>query len=387
MLATTLPSTTVAILTPSGRGAVAVASVRGAEAVRLVSKFFAPRNADAWQHAAIGQVLYGGWTSNGGAMTEENAEDVIVCRVANDSIEIHCHGGIASTRIVEDLASAGAQVCDWSTIAFADERNPIQTAARIALADAVTERTAEILLDQLNGALETAIRTISATLETDASAADSDLQTLLDRAPVGLHLTSPWRVVIAGAPNVGKSSLVNAFLGYNRALVFDQPGTTRDIVEATTSLDGWPVTFADTAGLRTTADALEIAGIERAQNAVAEADCLILVFDASQPWTKVCQDVANAWPNAIIVHNKADLQAHERPIRPDGIRTSALRGTGIDQLTFAIVGQLVDVEIRLGDAVPFRETQVEQLQIARSLIAGQDLSAAKSALLALLGPR
>jgi tRNA modification GTPase len=386
MLVTPPSRTIVAILTPSGRGAVSVISVRGAEAVRLVSKFFAPRNANVWRHAAIGQVFYGGWTSNG-AEVDEHAEDVIVCRVTDDAIEIHCHGGIASTRIAEDLVSAGAHVCDWPAIVFADEPNPIRAAARVALADAVTERTAEILLDQLNGALEIAIRTIVQTLEADASTALSDLQELLDRAAVGLHLTNPWRVVIAGAPNVGKSSLVNAILGYDRALVFDQPGTTRDIVEATTSLDGWPVTFVDTAGLRITADALEIAGIERARNAVAGADCLILVFDGSQPWTKECEDVANAWPNAIVVHNKADLQAHDRPVRPDGIRTSALIGSGIDQLTAAIVGQLVDVEIRLGDAVPFRETQVEQLQIVRSLIVRQELPAAKAALLALIRPR
>jgi tRNA modification GTPase len=381
MLVTSLPRTTVAILTPSGRGAVAVVSVRGAEAVQLVSKFFAPRNVDGWKHAAIGQVFYGGWA--GAATTDEHAEDVIVCRVADDAIEIHCHGGIASARIAEDLASAGGQACDWSAT-FASECNPIRAAARVALADAVTARTAEILLDQLDGALETAIRTIAATLETDASTALSDLHTLLDRAPVGLHLTNPCRVVIAGAPNVGKSSLVNAILGYDRALVFDQPGTTRDLVEATTSLDGWPVTFVDTAGLRITADAIEIAGIERARNAAEGADCLILVFDASQPWTSESEDVANAWPNAIVVHNKTDLQAHERPVRPDDIRTSALLGSGIDQLTAAIVRQLIDVEIRLGDAVPFHEAHVEQLQIAKSLIVRRDLAASKSALLALL---
>ena len=383
----TPPCNTVAILTPSGRGAVAVIGLRGGDAIPLVARFFAPRNADRWSQAAVGQVFYGKWTSGGDLASHEHAEDVILCRVADDAIEIHCHGGIASTRIAEDLATAGAHVWDWNKFEFTATHNPIRAAARDALANAVTERTAEILLDQHNGALETAIQAIAATLENDASTTISDLEQLLARAPVGLHLTNPWRVVIGGAPNVGKSSLVNAILGYDRALVFDQPGTTRDTVEATTSLMGWPVTFVDTAGLRITADAIEIAGIERARYAAEEADCLVLVFDASQPWTKECTDIATAWPNAIVVHNKSDLRPHDPLVRPGGIRTSAMFGRGIDELSAAIVGQLVDIEIRSGDAVPFRQTHVEQLQIAHNLIGKREFAMAKSALLALVDPR
>ena len=92
-------------------------------------------------------------------------------------------------------------------------------------------------------------------------------------------------MVIAGPPNVGKSSLINALLGFQRAIVFDLPGTTRDVVTAVTALDGWPVELSDTAGLRSSDDPLELAGIEQAHRQAAAADCLLLVFDASQPWS------------------------------------------------------------------------------------------------------
>src|SRR5690606_16577637 len=87
------------------------------------------------------------------------------------------------------------------------------------------------------------------------------LAALVDRAPLGLHLTRPWHVALAGAPNVGKSSLLNAVLGYGRAIVFDQPGTTRDVLDAVTAIDGWPVRLTDGAGLRESVDALEAAGV------------------------------------------------------------------------------------------------------------------------------
>ena len=92
---------------------------------------------------------------------------------------------------------------------------------------------------------------------------------------------SLWRVVIAGPPNVGKSSLINAMAGYERAIVSPLPGTTRDVVTLTTAIDGWPVQLADTAGLRASDDELESAGVKLAGAALAAADLVILVCDAT----------------------------------------------------------------------------------------------------------
>jgi tRNA modification GTPase len=369
---------------PAGRGAVAVVAVEGDDAFELVSGFFSPRNEDAWRRREIGRIFYGRWN---GTKEDIDAppEDVIVCCVNENAVEVHCHGGVAAAaRISDDLTGAGGQPRDWKAWIAEREPNALRAAARIALASAPTERTANILLDQYNGSLETAIRMIAGRLESAPSQAAVELQQLVDRGIIGLHLTEPWRVVIAGAPNVGKSSLINAMLGYERAIVFDQPGTTRDVVRATTAFDGWPVALADTAGLRVSTDPIESEGILRAKQAASIADCLLLVFDASQRWTAECQTLADEWPAAIIVFNKSDLKTEPDLSKADGIFTSALQGQGIDDLIGAIVRRLIDVDLQPGDAVPFASEQIEQLEMAANLVRQGDSAAAKKALLALL---
>ena len=157
-----------------------------------------------------------------------------------------------------------------------------EAAAQIALADAVTVRTAAILLDQFNGALSADIRSVLAAIAAaDWSQAAKAIDDLLGRRDLGLHLTKPWRVVLAGPPNVGKSSLINALAGYDRAIVSPVPGTTRDVVTVTTAIDGWPVQLADTAGLREGHDELESAGVELARATLASADLVVLVQDVT----------------------------------------------------------------------------------------------------------
>ena len=114
-------------------------------------------------------------------------------------------------------------------------------------------------------------------------------------------------MVLAGRPNVGKSSLMNALAGHGRSIVHHAPGTTRDAVTLTTAIDGWPVELCDTAGLRPAGDALESAGIERAQERLARADLVVLVCDQSMPWSAEDQALLDQWPEAVLVHNKCDL--------------------------------------------------------------------------------
>ena len=239
---------------------MAVVAVEGAAAAEFVQRFFHPKAGAPLAERAVGQIVYGRW---GG----EQAEDVIACRRSESLVEVHCHGGTAAVwRIIDDLLAAGAREEAWAEYVARGEASPIRAAARIALAQATTARTAEILLDQYHGALETTLQQIAAALDAgaeDLSAAQSEMQELLARAAWGLHLTQPWRVVVAGPPNVGKSSLVNALVGYQRAIVHDQPGTTRDVVTALTALEGWPIELCDTAGWRESDDELETAGIAR----------------------------------------------------------------------------------------------------------------------------
>src|SRR4029077_12681237 len=135
--------------------------------------------------------------------------------------------------------------------------------------------TAEILLDQVAGALEAEVRRVLRIAASDPSEALASLDTLIERSAVGLHLVTGWKIALAGRPNVGKSRLLNALAGFDRAIVDPSPGTTRDIVTVRTALDGWPVELADTAGLRVSDDPVEASGIERAQDRQERADVVV----------------------------------------------------------------------------------------------------------------
>ena len=147
-------------------------------------------------------------------------------------------------------------------------------------------------------------------------AARRQIDALLARADLGRHLVQPWRVVLAGRVNVGKSSLINALAGYGRSIVHPSPGTTRDAVTVTTAIDGWPVELCDTAGLRSGGDAVERAGIELARERLAQADLAILVFDRSAAWSAEDQALCDQWPGGLLVHNKCDLRRRRATGRP-----------------------------------------------------------------------
>lgn len=308
----------------------------------------------------------------------EPAEEVVAHRCADGSVELNCHGGLAAADMVARLlVDQGCRPCDWRDWANRHHDDPIQAEARLALAGARTERAATILLEQFNGALRREIDAIGRLIETcrtDEAAARIDA--LLARAAVGRHLTRPWRVVLAGRPNVGKSSLINALIGYQRAIVHHVPGTTRDVVTATTAIDGWPVELADTAGLREAAEAVEQAGVGRARGRLAGADLALLVFDVTAPWSDADTALLESRPDALIVHSKCDLSRAASPERPDGIATSATTGLGIGALVGAIAGRLVPEPPPDNAPVPFTEAQAMRLASARGALERGDPSVA-----------
>jgi tRNA modification GTPase len=356
--------TRAALLTPAGRGAVASIVVDGPQAVAMVESLFRSASGHRLEEQAMDRILYGAWTTTG--------EEVIVARRSESRVEVHCHGGAAASgAILAALAVAGCQVVSWQDFVATDVASPIRAAARIALAACTTERTATILLDQYRGALDVAIeQTMLDFKQGNTSTALARLRELLGWARFGERLIKPCRVVIAGPPNVGKSTLINALVGYERAIVFDQPGTTRDVVTAQAAIDGWPIELADTAGLRASAEPLEQAGVVRAGGELRAADLAILVFDVTQPWTEEMQRLSAEWPEALVVHNKADLlppgtlAATHITNRPAGVLASAKSGWNVPALLGEIVQRLAPDVPAPGAPIPFTSEQSAAIRAA-----------------------
>lgn len=376
--------TELRLLTAPGRGAVAVVEARGVEAASMIDRGFLGRQALA--ATAIDAIRFGRWRplrDDGSA-----GEEIVVVRTAADRVELHCHGGhAASAAIVASLCAAGARTAKPSE---PREVAPAAEALRL-LERAPTERVAGLLLDQADGALERAVEGLLDDLArgaTDRVVRGIDELLALER--LASRLVTPWRVVVAGPPNVGKSTLVNALVGYERAIVFDQPGTTRDVVTAMTAIGGWPVTLADTAGLREIDDPLESAGVALARRAAAEADVVVLVAEAGAPaeGRERGELLAAVRPHAslIDVASKADLAPPGwRP--PAGVVvTSARSAVGVADLLAAIGRATGGAAPPPGAAVPLSPARFERLREAGDALSKADDERAEAALRAVLAP-
>ena len=177
----------------------------------------------------------------------------------------------------------------------------------------------------------------------------------------------PWQVVILGPPNVGKSSLLNALAGYDRAIVHPTPGTTRDLVSAVMVADGWPIEVIDTAGLRRADHPVEQLGVQKAQATAEAADLVILVFDRSRPWEEEHEALLGCYPQALLLHNKADLAAAPGE-RPPGLEVSAHRPEDVPTILDAVVRRLVPSPPVPGEAIPFTEEQAAAVREALELL-------------------
>ena len=360
-----------AVLTPAGRGAIATIAARGQGALEAIGRSFSPASGRELATYAASDAVYGRFRSSNAA-----TEEIVVGILAIDEIEINCHGGHAAVKaICETLAREGGiehPPRDWT---FQSAHDCLAADALLALSEARTERVTRVLLDQYRGALRRELLEIDSLLVAGKlTAASQKIGLLLGSAELGLHLTQPWKVVFTGRPNVGKSSLMNAVLGYERSIVWHQPGTTRDVLTATTAIDGWWIELSDVAGLRLSHDAIEAAGVTRAHQAIAAADLVIFVVDTTVGWNAETAELyeeitkrvraAGQPRNAIIVHNKCDLAGRSAPYRPEAIETSAITGEGLAELCHAIARSLV-THVPPPDApVLFTHHQTERLQKA-----------------------
>ena len=345
----------VAVLTPPGRGALAVVGLAGRQACDLADRLFRPRRGPPLVARPDRSIAVGVWQALPGAAGEK----LVVVRRAADRLEVHCHGGAAAAEaVLASLEAGGAVRQSWPDWLAAAGAEVIEIEARQALALAAGPRAARILGRQLAGALAAELGRIGHLPAADRGPA---VARLLRAARVGLRLSEPWRVVVAGPVNAGKSSLVNALAGHARSIVSPQAGTTRDLVTTRLVLGGWDVELVDTAGGRTdlaAASPTERAGIARAAEAAAEADLVLRVVPAGSP-------PPEPGPREIVVITKADLVSEGNWPAAAAV-TSALTGEGIAALEARIVANLVpedhDEPGLFAGPVPFTPRHLEHLR-------------------------
>lgn len=342
-----------ALLTPPGRGAIAVVAVFGESLAEKIDPFFESATGKTLLNASPQTFLYGRWRSTG--------EDVIISKL-NNRLEIHCHGGTAApAAILQNLQFAGFRPLNKEEAAiklFGD--NWIAEIAS-CLSQAPTERTAEILLNQLQLAPK-ALAQLDANCKSNDPEIRKLVQVSIDRmiatADFGIHLTQPWTVVLCGLPNVGKSSLINALVGFERAIVHSEAGTTRDVVTQLSAAEGWPIELKDTAGLREAKSEIERQGVQLSLAEIEAADLVIAVFDSTGidaahfDWDFVRKNRVG-----IVVLNKFDLLSQLESERlasdlwtelklndlsqVDVILVSATQLQGIEALVSAIARKIV----------------------------------------------
>jgi tRNA modification GTPase len=329
---------------------------------------------------ALNAIRYGAFSPQMGHESELGAqagaacaaESVVVQKRAEDRVEIHCHGGqMAADAILRALAQSGAHVItpsEWMQREWPDD---CLRAATIDLLQANTLRTACILTDQKRGALRRAMEQIEGWIaQRQHRLALASIDRCLSLQSLGLHLVHPWRIVLCGPPNVGKSSLLNRMLGYTRAIVHASAGTTRDLLVEGTSIDGWPVALVDSAGVREADDPIERLGVAKARSVIAQVDLRLLLVDPTIGWTPEHAELFQLHREATcVVITKSDLVQRVSPNAPwgqGGIQVSALDGQGIDRLMGRISESLVPVVPNPGEAVPFRAEHIAWLQAARA---------------------
>jgi tRNA modification GTPase len=378
--------TIVAIATPIGAGGLGIIRVSGPAAVAIVRSMFRDRHGRAverWRshRVRLGKIIH--------PRTGVALDEVLVTYMRGphsytreDVVEISGHGGTGvMARILEGLIISGARLAEpgeFTKRAFVNGRLDLsQAEAVIDLIQAQTEASQQQALAQLQGALSQAIGTMREellevlafvegamefpeedldllpweTLRTKTHAIAVRLGTLLDTFQSGRVLRAGVQVAIVGRPNVGKSSLFNALLAANRAIVTPIPGTTRDVLEEVANLHGYPFRLVDTAGMRPSADLVEQEGIARARASVESADLVLLVLDGSEPLSAEDEEAAAVirGRRVQVVVNKVDLPrrltANELRNRfPDWgqIAVSCKQRQGLEGLTEAMVAAVVD---------------------------------------------
>ena len=417
--------TIAAIATAPGRGGVAVVRVSGPEAFQVAERL-------TGRVPAVGRVVYSSISSvtsiasissiasetnpaRGARKTPLDEAVVLAFRTPHsytgeDVVEFQCHGGaVTPRRVLEACIAAGARMArrgEFTERAFLNGKLDYgQAESVLDLIDAKTARAADAALEGLSGcrrrelkALYEAALDLSAQIEhaldvdendlpesffasvsSSSNALRSSLRAALQKAAEGRILNRGALVVLAGPPNAGKSSLMNALLEERRAIVSDVPGTTRDSIEGWLDLDGWPIRLVDTAGLRETEDEVEAEGVRRSEELMAKADVVLMLGgqDVDSPAVDCrlssVENPAAGRPSpafglssrVLSLHSKCDLG------RGLGLNVSAKTGEGLEDLKRAIVAKLEE-KVGVADAGDGTEADVAVYHEALSVLDGAD---------------
>ncbi len=334
--------TIAAISSAPGEGGIGIVRISGDNSLNILNKIFKGYKNRGIEDLESYTMRYG-FIYDG----EKKIDEVIVSFMKSpktytteDIVEIYCHGGpIPVRRILETVLKTGARLAEpgeFTKRAFLNGRIDLsQAEAVVDMIRSKTEKSADAALNQLQGALANQLKKIKeslidimahieATIDfpdediddvlyesliKDCDNSIHDIDKLIKTADTGKILREGLNTVIVGRPNVGKSSLLNALINENRAIVTDVPGTTRDVIEEQLNIRGIPVNLIDTAGIRKTNDAVEKIGVEKTKEYFNKADIIIFMLDSSEEYTEEDEEIFKLIKDkkTIILINKVDL--------------------------------------------------------------------------------
>ncbi|MDF9867681.1 tRNA modification GTPase [Bacilli bacterium PM5-3] len=375
--------TIVALATPNMKSAISIIRISGPESIELVNGIFSRDLKKVASHTInYGYIIEGDKKLDEVLVSVFKAPKTYTCE---DVVEINTHGGIAITRkILNIVLSKGARLAnpgEFSQRAYLNGRiDMLEVEAINDMVEATNEKATQLamsglskqttkLINEFKESLLQIIAQIEVNIdypeyddvkeltnnEIKVSLIDfkSEIMEIINNSRTSNMIKNGVKIAIIGRPNAGKSSLLNAFLEQDKAIVTDIEGTTRDIVEADYMLNGINLIFLDTAGIRDTDDKVESIGIEKSLQASNEADLIILVLDSNTQLNNFERDLINKNdPRMLVVINKSDLNdKHE----VDGIKISALNND-IEELKHAIVDKL-DLDVDLNNEKLFLSNQ------------------------------
>jgi len=390
-----MDDTICAVATPLGEGGIGIVRISGAEAVAVAARIVRVKSGTPLQDLASHTLHYASFSSVQND-TEEDVDDglVVVMRAprsytGEDVVELHCHGGpVVLTTICQVLVEAGARLAapgEFTKRAFLNGKMDLtQAEAVMDVIHAHSERGLRMAQAQRRGRLGEALDDLRerlmrllAELEAGIDFSEEDIEfigreelikgigevrvavaRLLQSGARGRILREGASVALVGRPNVGKSSLMNALLATDRAIVTAIPGTTRDVLEEMVNLDGVAVRLQDTAGLRTAEDPVEREGIRRTETTIEDADVVVILIDgSSRLLDEDCLLLGRCREKkCLVVVNKVDLQPRLSDEDRDklGLGTlevSAKTGEGLDKLRTRIRELLVGGDGESSDGV------------------------------------